>query len=698
MTPKTPGRRVFLVAALFVAAFVLYGIFFYVSQQRILKSIIATKAESNQSYFKEKEAEEISRLNARAESICGTIAQLSAGQLENSQSFNLLKEGIAATLEPFMDYSEIAGIEVTDKDNRAYAAMWREGSAVRFRTNYALPGSFRAKYVGAVRKTATAEGKKQGTVTVYVDDHTISMAVARIKDEMQHSADAEMLTLRGHFNGKLIPQAAVLLFGIVFIVVSSRMVGKSYVLIEKQRRELEVFNRQLERRVEERTRELAEQFGKVSALNVGMQVEIKEREKAERKYRAIFENATEGIFQSSPTGEIISANLALARILGYASPEELRAVSANLFSQICTDAGQRQEALAGIQKNGFISQFESAGTRKDGASIWISISARLVTDAAGSTLFYEGTLRDVTRRRLAEAERQELQTRLVGISRQAGMAEVATGVLHNVGNVLNSVNVSTAVVSERIQQSRLPRLTQVADLIVSHKADLGDFLTNDERGRKVPQFLVDLSRHLSGETQAILDEMRTMSGHVDHIKQIVSTQQNYAGVSCVLETLDLRDQIDDALKIHAAVLEASDVQVVREYGEVPDVEGDRHKVLQIMVNLVSNAKHAMAGRSTKVLTVKTFVADDGAVKAVVQDTGCGIAPENLARIFSYGFTTKADGHGFGLHSSILASKDIKAELKVHSDGVGHGASFSLEFPAAKTAAEDGGVARHAVLV
>ena len=108
---------------------------------------------------------------------------------------------------------------------------------------------------------------------------------------------------------------------------------------------------------------------------------------------------------------------------------------------------------------------------------------------------------------------------------------------------------------------------------------------------------------------------------------------------------------------------------------------EKHKILQILVNLLRNAKHACqeSDRADKRLTVRV-INGDGRVRISVIDNGIGIPPENLIRIFSHGFTTKKDGHGFGLHSGALAAKEMDGSLTVHSDGPGQGSTFTLELP------------------
>jgi two-component system NtrC family sensor kinase len=281
----------------------------------------------------------------------------------------------------------------------------------------------------------------------------------------------------------------------------------------------------------------------------------------------------------------------------------------------------------------------------------------------------------------ARRELTEAQHRLLEISRQAGMAEVATSVLHNVGNVLNSVGVSAEIVEGKVRQTRADGLKRVAGLLHEHAADLPGFFARDPRGAALPDYLLKLADHLGEPNQGILQELAGLRKNVEHIKEIVAMQQRHARGSGVWETLTVEELVEDALRINAAGFSRHDVTLVREFFPVPPIITDRHKMLQILVNLVNNAKYALAKvAGEKRLIVRVTRDGDNAVKIEVIDNGIGIAPENLTRIFRHGFTTKKEGHGFGLHSGALAATELGGRLTAHSDGVGHGAVFSLELP------------------
>jgi PAS domain S-box-containing protein len=416
---------------------------------------------------------------------------------------------------------------------------------------------------------------------------------------------------------------------------------------------------------------------------------------AEEKYRTIFENATEGIFQIGPDGAYLSANPALAHILGYDGAHDLMAAVTDVATQLYVDAGRAAEIRGLIARDGRVSQAESQVRRKDGSIIWISETTRAVIRAggAGQLVRYEGTALDVTHRKAAEAERQTLQSRLIEISRQSGMADVATSVLHNIGNVLNSVDVSVAMASKRLRGLRIAGLSKVAEMLGRERegGQLGGFFADGGKGQQIPGYLGSLAGHLTEEQQKIQQELTSLAGNLDHIKRIVAMQQTYAkmaatggaGVSGVNEIVQLADLVEDALRLNKASFEQAEVHVVREFQQLPPVNVDKHHIMQILVNLISNAKYAMrdTGRDrTLTIRVGASAGEPQRLFLTVKDTGVGIPKQNLTRIFNHGFTTKPEGHGFGLHGSALAATALGGTLTVESDGPDTGASFTLEIP------------------
>jgi PAS domain S-box-containing protein len=330
-------------------------------------------------------------------------------------------------------------------------------------------------------------------------------------------------------------------------------------------------------------------------------------------------------------------------------------------------------------------QFDYRMIAADDRTVWIRESAATLVDKNGDPMLVRGVFRDITEQKRAAEELNILNRQLVESSRRAGMAEVATGVLHNVGNVLNSVNVSSTLINDRIRSSKIADLLRVAALLRQHATHLPEFLGNDPSGRLVPELIHRLIEALQEEHRAVSQESDLVLKNVGHIRDIVSMQQNFATVSGVSENLTVETLVEDAIGINAASLARHDIIIERDYADVPEVFVDRHKVLQILVNLIRNAEQALdeAAPQEKHLKLKVRATGSNTVTVAVVDNGVGIPQENLSRIFSHGFTTKKSGHGFGLHSGALAAKEMRGSLQVHSDGVGMGAIFTLELPLSK---------------
>ena len=293
--------------------------------------------------------------------------------------------------------------------------------------------------------------------------------------------------------------------------------------------------------------------------------------------------------------------------------------------------------------------------------------------------------KQITDRTRAEQELQRLHQELLVTARKAGMAEVATGVLHNVGNVLNSINVSATLVTDHLRNSRISDFFRALELINRHESDLGSYLTHDEKGKLIPGFLRMLASRLNNDCELMKKELQSLIKNIDHIKAIVTMQQSYAGVSGFVETVSLEELIEDAIRMNVPSLQKHDIQLTREYDDLPEVRLEKQKLLQILVNLMTNAKDALveSGTRDRRLTVRIYAdkpREGALVRIEVRDNGVGIAKQDLTRIFSHGYTTKRHGHGFGLHSSAIAARGLGGTLSVRSDGLGHGAVFTLELP------------------
>jgi PAS domain S-box-containing protein len=404
---------------------------------------------------------------------------------------------------------------------------------------------------------------------------------------------------------------------------------------------------------------------------------------SEARVRAITDSAQDAIISTDSEGRVGFWNPAAERIFGYTASE---AVGRNVLDLAMLPQEQEAERrnLAEIARTGTAPLvgkiLEHSALRKDGSQFPSEVSISTYRDIEGVRVI--AIVRDVTDRKQAETKLEALHRQLLDASRQAGMAEVAAGVLHNVGNVLNSLNVSAMLVADKVRASRVARLAQVADLLRAHIDDLGAFVTVDEKGRQLPNYVLQLAEHLTSDQSAILGELDGLTKNVEHIKSIINMQQGYARNVSLVEPVALAGLLDEVLKMNAASFEHHGLTVVCDYADAPVVTVDKHMVLQVLVNLIRNAKHALrdSGRPDKRLTVRAARDGDEFVRIEVCDNGVGIAAEDLTRIWEYGFTTKKDGNGVGLHNSALAAKAIGGSLGAHSDGPGQGATFVFEIP------------------
>ncbi len=422
------------------------------------------------------------------------------------------------------------------------------------------------------------------------------------------------------------------------------------------RARLEVLNQEIEARIAERTAEL---------------------QRSEKYLRAIFETEPECVKLIDREGNVLDMNPAGLAMIGARDLDD--ALGRCVFDfiepgfreafQALNDAVFRGESVTG--------SYEVVGI--DGSRRSMETHACPLRDDKGEIVAQLAITRDVTERRRAETELEQAQLDLVAASRRAGMAEVASSVLHNVGNVLNSVNVSCSVIASSVRKSRSSAISRVATLVRENAANLPEFFADGGPGSQIPDYLDKLARGIDEQQESTLREIQSLVRNIDHIKGIIELQQLHGRDSLgAWETLAPAEVAEEALRINHASLERHGIEIVRDYEDVPPIPMERHKVLQILVNLVRNARQATAANPWGNRRITMSIESAGEQIAIrVVDNGVGIAAENLTRIFSHGFTTKKDGHGFGLHSGALAARQMGGSLEAHSDGPGKGASFTL---------------------
>jgi PAS domain S-box-containing protein len=402
--------------------------------------------------------------------------------------------------------------------------------------------------------------------------------------------------------------------------------------------------------------------------------------------RALLDNSPDHIYFKDLQSRFIKSSSAQALQFGMKSPDGLVGKSDfDVFSEEHARPAfeDEQEIIrTGVPMIGKVEKETWIDGRPD---TWGLTTKMPLRNGAGEIIGTFGITKDISE--LKEAERQiaEVHKQLLVASRLAGMAEIATNVLHNVGNVLNSVNVSADLLAAQLRGSKLKGLARAVALMDSRAGDLGEYLTNDAKGKLLPTYLRELASALQAEQAAMADELGVLAKSVNHIKEVIATQQTHAGAPGVVESVDVDEVLDDALHINAGALTRHKVEVVKTLTGLPMLLLDRHRLLQILVNLISNAKHAMNGAPDHDPCIRLGaalgdVAGARVLRITVADNGEGIAPQNLTRVFAHGFTTRKNGHGFGLHSCVLAAQEMGGSLSAHSDGSGKGAVFTLEIP------------------
>jgi PAS domain S-box-containing protein len=429
-----------------------------------------------------------------------------------------------------------------------------------------------------------------------------------------------------------------------------------------------------------------------------IQCQTAELQRSRQELADFLDNAAEGLHWLDPDGRILWVNGGELRASGFEREEFI----GHNISEFHADPEVAADMLSRMRRGETLYNYEARFKGKNGALADLLINTNPVMQD-GKLIQTRCFCRNITQRKRAQDELRrlnaELETRVIertqqledmhkqlrDVAHEAGRAEVATSVLHNVGNVLNSVNVSADLVARQVQQSEAVSLARVVAVLREHEHDLGTFITADAKGRHLVAYLSNLAEHLEAEQTAIVEEVRSLQANVGHIKDIVTMQQRYAKISGVQEMVNVVDLVEDSVRLNAGSLMRHRVEVIRDFRDRPVINLDRHKVLQILVNLIGNAKYACqdAQCAERQVTLRVAV-EGGRVRISVIDNGVGIAQETLSRLFTHGFTTRASGHGFGLHSGALAAKELGGSLNVRSEGLGQGATFTLELPLQST--------------
>ncbi len=433
---------------------------------------------------------------------------------------------------------------------------------------------------------------------------------------------------------------------------------------------LETLNAKLEDRVANRTIEL---------------------ERSEARIRAIFDNVGEGIIVINDKGYIDSINPTAQRIFCVDRKDVIGMhviflLADKKYDDLTKCADYDDEKHNPFKTSNSKHAIELEGKRMDGSTFPMEM---IVTSMAlGKNKMRTCIVRDITPRRQAENRLAEAQKSIVDAAHKSGMAEMATGVLHNIGNILNSVSVSVEEVSRIARNSKVKGLIKANSMLLDNMDNIGEFISNDSKGKKLAEYYLKVGEIINNELNYIIDESKSLSEKTTMMKEVITTQQAYATAGIFTEEFQVAPLIEDALKVQEASLHKWGVDVIKHIAKTPNVAAQKSQLLQVITNLIKNAKEATAENDNqnrhKEIVIEIDSYNEKTVFVSVYDNGCGIHENNLANIFNHGFTTKENGHGFGLHTSANSMTEMGGSLTASSDGPQLGACFTVSIPIADT--------------
>ncbi len=414
------------------------------------------------------------------------------------------------------------------------------------------------------------------------------------------------------------------------------------------------------------------------------ETELKE---SEEKYRLLAENVNDVIWIRDQDLKMMYVSPSVERLKGFTVAEEMnRSIEESLTPEslklsVSLFDNELEKEKTGKADPARRIAIDLEAFCKDGSTKWLENNISIVRDEYGVATSVLGVYRDVTERKKAEAELAGLNKRLVEAANEAGRADIAASVLHNVGNILNSVLTSNKTIKDALTGSKIKGFEKANALLKENIDNIEDFIVNNPKGKKLLEYYIKLEEVLKEENEYLSEHSDRLSEKIDLIKDVVVAQQAYASGFSQTEEIDLKKIIEDALTIQSLSISNHSIDIVKKYEEVLPVNVQKAKFIHVLVNLLTNSKAAMADNDTENKTITISLNREGKnVRLKISDTGCGISEEELKKIFTHGFTTKKDGHGFGLHSCANYMTEMGGTMWAESDGKGKGASFVLEFP------------------
>ena len=428
-----------------------------------------------------------------------------------------------------------------------------------------------------------------------------------------------------------------------------------------------------------------------SSLEAIVEEQVSELRSKEARLSSIFDNINDGIVVIDESGFIESMNKSALSIFD-AEAENVLGARFEKMVQGQTQGAKKKMELYDDELDGPFAlkkitvPIEYQAVRSNGNIFPLELVGTEMV--LGKRRFRICVLRDVTERKETERKLLSAQMQIVESAHKSGMAEIATGVLHNIGNILNSVSVSIEELKRILEIGNVSKLEKANQLLESNITKIGDYLTNDDKGKKLPKFYMKLGGSLRKEHNDLWREMESLADKSSMMRDVIQTQQQYAKSQFYEEALSIEGLVEDAVKLHQLSFAKENIQVKVDIDPLLTAMGQKSKLLQVITNLLINAKQALeqAGKSiaNKCISI-TGVQEDDYIVLSIRDNGVGIVSYNIEKIFVHGFTTKNTGHGFGLHTSANAMTEMNGMLIAQSDGENQGACFIIKIPVATTA-------------
>ena len=402
--------------------------------------------------------------------------------------------------------------------------------------------------------------------------------------------------------------------------------------------------------------------------------------------RSIFNSISDGVFVVDENGNIIMANPSAMRMADMAKPQPVIGPSTwiqeyNYFypdkvTPFPIDELPMMSAIRGESVDN-VEVFVTHDKVPDG--MYVSVSSRPLQNiegnqAGGVVVFHDVTDKIKTEEALAQAFAQ-------------GRLEIVDTILHNIGNAINSVDTGIDTIHYHLMNDRLiPRLTALAEVIEQHQEDLSDYVKNDPQGQKIAPFILTLAsdfENVKREFQEIVQRVRERS---KHIVDIIRTQNSYQKTSGTRKDINLTASISEAIKILQDSIDRRQIQIEIDCHNAPEeIRIQESQFHQMRVNLVKNAVEAIdefaeSHQHKEVPRIHFRVYIDGDFLCLdITDSGIGIVPENINKVFSAGFTTKEQGSGLGLHSSANFVISSGGKIRALSEGEGKGTTIQIKF-------------------